>query len=144
MLALSDKRAFLAKVESQAAQFTHDSKEGSGNEKPKPKIPDLASICKGINVLQSADVIVLNEVDWGVKRTGYHCVVCELGSALHMNWAWGLEFVDVAPMIIGTEKFEEMDDPQERAKMLGAIAVDKTRLRAARHCGPFALSHPRS
>jgi hypothetical protein len=43
-------------------------------------------------LLKSADMIVLNEVDWGLKRAGYRAVVQELGNALNMNWAYGVEF----------------------------------------------------
>ena len=125
-LAFADSRAFLAKAESS----TTGAVDGKKSE-PKPfDAGEVARIRAGLSILQSADVIVLNEVDWGVKRTGYRCVVCELGSALNMNWAWGVEFVEVDPVILGTEKFEEVSDPQERAKMQEAVAVDKSRLRA--------------
>src|SRR5438270_10423879 len=68
--------------------------------------------------------------DWGMKRSDYRCVVCELGKALDMNWAWGVEFVEVDPMILGTEAFDEIEDSQERAKMVAALAPDKSRLHA--------------
>jgi hypothetical protein len=56
---------------------------------------DIAQMRQDIEVLRSADVIVLNEVDWGLKRTGYRAVVRELGDALDMNWAYGVEFIEV-------------------------------------------------
>ena len=43
--------------------------------------------------LRQADIIVLNEVDWGMKRTGYRNVVADLASALKMNYAFGTEFI---------------------------------------------------
>ncbi len=54
-------------------------------------------------MLRTADVIVWNEVDSGMKRTGYYAVIRELGEALKMNWAYGVEFVKVDPMVLGTE-----------------------------------------
>jgi len=48
---------------------------------------DIAQMRQDIEVLQSADIMVLNEVDWGLKRTSYRSVVRELGDALNMNWA---------------------------------------------------------
>ena len=50
-----------------------------------------------MDVLQSADVLVLNEVDWGMKRSDYRAVVKDLADALKMNWAYGVEFVEVDP-----------------------------------------------
>ncbi len=41
-----------------------------------------------------------------------------------------LEFVEVDPTVIGTEKFEEIQDPEEMEKMVAALAVDKSKLRA--------------
>ncbi|HSV27812.1 MAG TPA: peptidoglycan-binding domain-containing protein, partial [Sedimentisphaerales bacterium] len=56
---------------------------------------DIAQMRQDIEVLKSADILVLNEVDWGLKRTGYRSIVRELGDALNMNWAYGVEFVEV-------------------------------------------------
>jgi endonuclease/exonuclease/phosphatase family metal-dependent hydrolase len=47
-----------------------------------------------------------------------------------MNWAYGVEFVEVDPMILGTEQFQEVENPQDRAKLLQAITVDKSQIRA--------------
>ncbi len=77
-----------------------------------------------IDLLQSADVLVLQEVDWGMKRTGYRATVRELGEALKMNWAFGVEFVEIDPIALGTETFEEAR-PEDREQMRTEIAVDK-------------------
>jgi len=55
--------------------------------KRKEQKADIAQMRQDIDVLKSTDIIVLNEVDWGLKRTGYRSVVRELGDALNMNWA---------------------------------------------------------
>ena len=62
-------------------------------------------------LLRQSDVIVLNEVDWGVKRTDYRDVARDLASALGMNYAYGVEFVEVDPLVLGTETFEGVKNP---------------------------------
>ncbi len=88
-----------------------------------------ADILSQASLLKQSDVIVLNEVDWGVKRTGYRDVARELASALGMNYAWGVEFVEVDPLATGTEQFEDVEDTAERAAFVKNIAVDKSRAR---------------
>jgi len=91
---------------------------------------DIAQMRQDIEVLKSADVLVLNEVDWGLKRTGYRSVVRELGDALKMNWAYGVEFIEVDPISLGTEKLEEWENEAERQRLLAEIQVDRKQLRA--------------
>ena len=45
--------------------------------------------------LQAADVLVLNEVDLGMPRSGYRDVARELAESLGMNFAFGAQFVEV-------------------------------------------------
>jgi len=77
-------------------------------------------------LLQQSDVIVLNEVDWGLKRTGYRNVAAELASALGMNYAYGVEFIEVDPIALGTETFDGLG-PEERAQLVAQIKVDPAR-----------------
>jgi len=83
-----------------------------------------------IVALQEADVIIVNEVDWGVPRTRYREVVRELGEAFDMNWAYGVEFLEIDPKMLGTETWHEVPDPGERAALEQHFAVDKSRIRA--------------
>ena len=132
-LAFTDKRAFLAKMEASASQVREaPAGEGpAGEEKEEKSSPsDLEKVKEELDLLRSADVVVLNEADWGVKRTGYRAVIKELGQALKMNWAYCVEFVEVDPMILGTEQFQEVENPDERAKLLKATEVDKSKIRA--------------
>lgn len=85
-----------------------------------------ADILRQATLLRQSDVLVLNEVDWGVKRTGYRDVAGELATATGMNYAWGVEFVEVDPLATGTETFDEVD-AAERADLVRNIAVDKSR-----------------
>src|SRR6202021_256121 len=94
-LLMTDKQGFLAKVHSEGA---------SGKDKEKPRDEELSA---QMDLLQSADVIVLNELDWGMKRTDYRVVVKELADALKMNWAYGVEFVEVDPRVWGWQSCAE-------------------------------------
>lgn len=49
-----------------------------------------------LETLRSVDVLVLNEVDRGLEQTGYRDVARELASAFKMNYAYGVEFIELA------------------------------------------------
>jgi endonuclease/exonuclease/phosphatase family metal-dependent hydrolase len=87
---------------------------------------NLAEILEQAAMLSRADVIVLNEADWGVKRTDYRNVTRELAAALQMNYAFGVEFVEVDPLTLGTETFEG-EISADKEEMVQNLAVDKTR-----------------
>ncbi len=76
--------------------------------------------------LREADIVVLNEVDWGMKRTGYRNIVAELAAATGMNYAFGTEFVEVDPISLGTEKFEGLEE-KVRSGLTEQITVDPER-----------------
>jgi endonuclease/exonuclease/phosphatase family metal-dependent hydrolase len=115
---LSDKQAFLAKVHS-------DDADTADAETPKDQVLNAQ-----MEVLQSADVLVLNEVDWGMKRSGYRAVVKDLADALKMNWAYGVEFVEVDPKVLGTQSFANVENETERKELEALFSTDKNRLRA--------------
>jgi len=54
-------------------------------------------------MLRAADVIVLNEVDLGMKRTGYRNTAHELAARLKMNYAFGVQFVELSPVYLSRE-----------------------------------------
>lgn len=93
-----------------------------------PGSKERREVLEQAEVLRQADVIVLNEADWGLKRSGYRHVAEELARAAGMNYAFGVEFVEVDPISTGTERFEEMK-PNERREVLDIIKVDKARFR---------------
>ncbi|MBV9499690.1 MAG: endonuclease/exonuclease/phosphatase family protein [Acidobacteriaceae bacterium] len=57
-----------------------------------------------LRILQQSDLIVLNEVDWGVNRTRFRNVAAELAHAFGMNYAYGVEFVEVDPITMGLDQ----------------------------------------
>ncbi len=113
---LTDKQGFLKEVHSEAA----------GNTNPEKATDEV--LRQQMDVLQSADVLVLNEVDWGMKRSDYRAVVKELADALKMNWAYGVEFVEVDPKILGTQSFANVENQGERKELEDLFSVDKARL----------------
>jgi endonuclease/exonuclease/phosphatase family metal-dependent hydrolase len=121
-LFLKDKDAFMAKVQAER-------KEAKENKKAVRAV-DLEKIPEEIETLKSADVWILNEVDWGVHRTQYREVVRELGKALNMNWAYGVEFLEIDPKQLGTDTFDDGETKEEQQQLQEVFAVDKDRLRA--------------
>jgi endonuclease/exonuclease/phosphatase family metal-dependent hydrolase len=76
--------------------------------------------------LRQADIIVVNEVDWGMKRTSYRNVIADLASALKMNYAFGTEFIEIDPIALGTEKFEGLEKEEQEA-LAKQITIDPAR-----------------
>ena len=80
-LFLTNKDAFMAKVE--------EERKEAKEHKKRVRSVDLEKIPEEIEILKSADVWILNEVDWGVKRTEYREVVRELAkSSEHELGLW--------------------------------------------------------
>lgn len=65
---------------------------------------EMKSIRAQAEIIRQADVIVLNEVDWGINRTLFRNVGAELADALRMNYAYGVEFVEVDPVTMGLDQ----------------------------------------
>jgi endonuclease/exonuclease/phosphatase family metal-dependent hydrolase len=86
------------------------------------------SVLEQAALLREADCVVLNEVDWGLKRTDYRNVVSDLATALNMNYAYGVEFVEVDPIALGIESFDEAA-LEDQAELIGEIKVDTDRYR---------------
>ena len=92
-LALTDAAGFARLIDSKAYP--------RGSEK-------RGRVLQQVALMKQADVIVLNEVDFGLRRTDYRNVAADLASALRMNYAYGVEFVEVDPIALGREQFEEL------------------------------------
>ena len=121
-LFLTDKDRFMAKVK--------EEREHAKAAGKTVRNVDLEKIPEEIEVLKAADIWILNEVDWGVKRTQYREVIRELGETLDMNWAYGVEFLEIDPKQIGTDTFDDGETKQEQQDLQEEFSVDKDRLRA--------------
>lgn len=64
--------------------------------------------------LQGSDVVVLDEVDRGMKRTKYRNVTRDLAEALHMNYAYAVEFVELERIYLGIKKLDLPDQPRQK------------------------------
>ena len=121
-LLLTDRDAFMAKIAEERKQATENKKGVRAIE--------LEKIPEEIETLKAADVWVLNEVDWGVKRTAYREVVRELAKTLNMNWAYGVEFLEIDSKQLGTDTFEDNESEADRQQLLEIFKVDKDKVRA--------------
>jgi hypothetical protein len=114
--------------------------------KAKPLGPDQLKIVKQqLDILQPTDLLILNEVDYGVTRTDYRDVARDLAKALNMNYAYGVEFLELDPLNLGLEKVE-MEDKQAQADIQKSFDVDKSRYlglhgTAVLSRSPFARPH---
>jgi len=120
LLFLKDKDAFMAKVEEERAKAKQSGK--------RLRAVQLEKIPEQIEILKAADVWILNEVDWGVKRTDYREVIAELGKALNMNWAYGVEFLEIDSKQLGLDTFDDGENKDQQAELEEVFSVDKTRL----------------
>ncbi len=86
----------------------------------------LADVLEQAAELSRADIVILNEVDWGVKRTDYRNIARELASAMQMNYVFAVEFVEVDPVTLGTETLEG-ETSTDKSEIIRNLAVDKSR-----------------
>jgi hypothetical protein len=86
-----------------------------------------AKIGQQLTTLRDADVIVLNEVDLGMKRTDYRDVTQELAHALGTNYVFGVEFVEVDRLDdLGLENVQ-LEDAALTQRMREDLAPDPAR-----------------
>jgi endonuclease/exonuclease/phosphatase family metal-dependent hydrolase len=88
------------------AAFSDPKKFASLIEDKDSKADDSQAqhIREQVEILKAADLVVLNEVDWGINRTLFRNVAADLASSLHMNYAYGVEFVEVDPITMGLDQ----------------------------------------
>jgi endonuclease/exonuclease/phosphatase family metal-dependent hydrolase len=75
--------------------------------------------------LQDIDLLILNEADLGMKRTNYDDVTADLASALHMNYAYGVEFVEVDPIFDLNSEEVHLPDAAEDRRLQQDLQVDR-------------------
>jgi endonuclease/exonuclease/phosphatase family metal-dependent hydrolase len=88
---------------------------------------DAATVESQLRVLREADVIILNEVDLGMKRTDYRDVAGELARDLGMNYVFGVEFVEVDRLVdLGLDPVQ-LEDPIQAQQMQEELRADPAR-----------------
>jgi endonuclease/exonuclease/phosphatase family metal-dependent hydrolase len=101
-------------------------------EKDNPKLTpaDVEKVTEEARILRQANVLILNEVDLGMTRSGYRDVARELAAALKMNFVFGTEFVEVDPLKLGTEELTDSDvgdDEQLKRELENELKADPAR-----------------
>jgi endonuclease/exonuclease/phosphatase family metal-dependent hydrolase len=86
-------------------------------------------VAQDLSRLRDSDIVVLNEVDFGMKRTGYANVAARLADAFGMRYVYGIEFVEVDRLYTGEERIP-LDDPG-----LSKLLEDDLRVDPARYLG---------
>ena len=88
-----------------------------------PGSPDREQVLGQRNRLAEADVLILQEMDIGVKRSNYVDAARDLAKALDMNYAFGAEQLEIDPVILGAEKIL-FDDGTEDTEATRHFAAD--------------------
>ena len=96
---------------------------------PKATPATLAEVREQVSLLKQADLLILNEVDIGMKRSDYHDVGRELAAALKMNYVFGVEFVELDPVMLGVEKLQ-LKDADLAGRLQKELEADPEQLRA--------------
>jgi endonuclease/exonuclease/phosphatase family metal-dependent hydrolase len=86
----------------------------------------LAVVKSQLDILKPTDLFILNEVDNGVTRTDYRDVGRELAQALHMNYAYAVEFLEIDPLNLGLEQVK-MADKDAQADIQKSFEPDQSR-----------------
>ena len=91
----------------------------------KDHIAHRAAVDSQLQKLQSLDLLILNEADLGMKRTNYTDVTADLASALHMNYAYGVEFLEVDPIFDLNSEEVHLPNAQEDQRLQTDLHVDR-------------------
>jgi endonuclease/exonuclease/phosphatase family metal-dependent hydrolase len=91
----------------------------------KDHIAHRAAVESQLKKLQSLDLLILNEADLGMKRTNYDDVTADLASALHMNYAFATEFLEVDPIFDLNSEEVHLPDAQEDQRLQTDLHVDR-------------------
>ena len=80
------------------------------NEKFPPGSEERREILEEAEHLRRAGIIILNEADLGMKRTDYRFVAAELAKKLKMNYAFGVQFVELTPIHLSSRKYSDAEE----------------------------------
>ncbi|MBI4388280.1 MAG: endonuclease/exonuclease/phosphatase family protein [Candidatus Omnitrophica bacterium] len=111
----TDEKEFLAMINSKRAA---------------PGSEDYQTVLRQREKLLNADIILLQEIDIGVKRSGYIHGAQELAKALNMNYAYGTQQLEIDPVTLGVEKIL-LEDGSVDEEAMEYYAADPNRYRGA-------------
>jgi hypothetical protein len=77
------------------------------NPKSTPKLLNRAF--EQVHDLQGADIVVLDEIDDGVRRSAYHNVPRQIAQLLHMNYTFAVEFIELNSIYMAAHKMDIAD-----------------------------------
>jgi endonuclease/exonuclease/phosphatase family metal-dependent hydrolase len=103
--------------EEQFAAMLDENEFPSGSDKRQRAFEQAA-------MLRAADVIVLNEVDFGMKRTEYRNIAADLAARLKMNYAFGVQFVELSPVHLSQQLESASAEEKEFSQV---VKVDPSR-----------------
>jgi endonuclease/exonuclease/phosphatase family metal-dependent hydrolase len=87
-----------------------------------------------------ADILLFQEMEIGIKRSGYLNAAAEMAKALGMNYAYAAQYLEVDPVTLGMEELEfEADDKVVEAEAREFFSVDPAQYKGA--FGSAVLSH---
>ena len=108
------------------AKRMHPKRAGPGSKRFRRAMAERA-------LLEEADVILLQEMDIGVKRSGYRDAARDLATALEMNYAYLPEYLEVDPVLLGRERIR-FQEGQEDVEATERYAVDPRRYKGLFGC----------
>jgi endonuclease/exonuclease/phosphatase family metal-dependent hydrolase len=83
---------------------------------------------KELQLVRSADVVILDEADDGMNRTKYRNVARALARALQFNYVYGVEFVELNRLYMAEKKLDQVRD-EIKPHTDAAFALDPARFR---------------
>lgn len=80
--------------------------ERAARTQASPDSGELTRLPDELRTFQNADVLILDEVDLGLKRTRYHDIARDLAQSLHMNYTFAVEFVELNRLYLAAKKLD--------------------------------------
>ncbi len=97
-------------------------------EKIQQEKQTLANLTRQRDKLIQADILVLQEMEIGIKRSNYLNAAGELAKALKMNYAYAPQYLEVDPVTLGLETIE-LEEGGEDTEAEDYYHVDPKRYR---------------
>ena len=110
-----------------------DEKKFAGLVRAPAGTPEYEKIMLQRAKLEQADIILLQEMDIGTKRSGYINAAAELAKALKMNYVYGAEQLEIDPVYLGLEKIF-YDDGAVDTEATEYFAADPKRYKGVFGC----------